>query len=189
MWTNPVRVDVQPLVMPAQQQEMILEGLNTEGLTLDAVQGKPRGVGHKTETKNAPARPRAVGQNRRTTLAETQRVGAFDLKQVFDDGDAIYAYWKSGEPAHDVRVRGGMVVWCGCEDARFRPKPEGCKHVRLYRQQEEGPGLIAAAAKAAAEFESAWAYHQLGIASDDECSAAFARLEVARAEMRKVVCL
>lgn len=175
MWSDPIRVDVPPMAIPAPQQEMILEGL-----TLDAVQGKPRGIRNGT-------RPRAV--DRRMTLAETQRVGAFDLKQVFDDGDAIYIYCKSGESAHDVRVRGGAVVWCGCEDARFRPKPEGCKHVFLYRQQEEGPGLIAAAAKAAAEFESAWAYHQMGIASDDECSAAFARLEVARAEMQKVVCL
>ena len=187
-----IAADLKPRGLPQSQRDRILEDL-----VLDAVQGKPRGIGTKkigtknisskpTITKNG--RPRGVGHSRRTTLAEAQRVGAFQIKQVFDDGDAIYTYCKLGEAAHDVRVRGGAVVWCGCEDARFRPRPEGCKHVRLYRQQQEGPGLIDAAAKAAAEFESAWGYHQMGVGSDEECVAAFERLTAARDAMRKVVC-
>ena len=138
----------------------------------------------------SPAAPRRVAPPLHERVAAARKIGAFDFKREMPDGSLLFIYCKVGEPAHELYVRDSKPVRCACEDFRFRARTHPgheCKHFLLYRQQEEADALIEDAARAAAAWERAWAWHEIGRISDEECNDAFARLEAARTAMRKVV--
>lgn len=138
----------------------------------------------KTATRHSAARPKAE------RVADAREIGGFLFRETLPSGDDLFVYCKAGTPSYDVAVRDGQPVYCSCPDFRFhvsRDPDYCCKHCDLFRQQEEADAVIAECAREAAAWMTAWAWHKLGRMTDEECNAAYERLEAVRSQMHKMV--